>query len=53
METTSGSGVGQEPPVAAQPPPSPLSGAYLLIVVGEPHTDDHKHDILRKIANGK
>ncbi|XP_054286240.1 microtubule-associated protein futsch [Macrosteles quadrilineatus] len=52
METTSGSGAGPEPPVAAQPPPSPLSGAYLLIVVGEPHTDAHKQDILRKIANG-
>lgn len=35
------------------PPPSPLSGAYLLIIVGEPYSDAHKEDILRKIANGK
>lgn len=50
MEPASGVGeLGVQPP----PAPSPLSGAYLLIVVGEPHTDAHREDILRKIANGK
>ena len=32
--------------------PSPLSGAYLLIVVGEPHSPDHRHVILNRIAKG-
>lgn len=35
------------------PPPSPLTGCYLLIVVGEPHSDRHKEIILQKIAKGK
>jgi hypothetical protein len=34
-------------------PPSPLSGAYLLVVVGEPHTEEDKEVILKKIAQGK
>jgi hypothetical protein len=40
-----------EPP----PPPqlSPLSGAYLLIVVGEPFSEEHKQLILQKIRQGK
>lgn len=35
------------------PPPSPLTGCYLLIVVGEPHTEEHKDIILQRIAKGK
>lgn len=48
-------GVPAAPTPAGQPPPppSPLSGAYLLIIVGEPYTDVHKKHILDKIANGK
>lgn len=41
--------VTQRPP----PPPSPLTGCYLLIVVGEPHSDRHKELILQQLAQGK
>ncbi|KAK4881314.1 hypothetical protein RN001_004633 [Aquatica leii] len=34
------------------PAPSPLTGCYLLIVVGEPHSKEHKDIILRRIAKG-
>lgn len=34
------------------PPPSPLTGCYLLIVIAEPHSDDHKDIILQRIAKG-
>lgn len=34
-------------------PPSPLSGAYLLVVISEPQTDAHKGIILQKLAKGK
>lgn len=38
---------------AADPgPPSPLTGCYLLIVVGEPHTADHREIILQRIRKG-
>lgn len=36
-----------------RPPPSPLSGGYLLIVVSEPYTDAHKAVILQKLTKGK
>lgn len=32
---------------------SPLSGSYLLIVVAEPKTDQHKDVILNRISKGK
>lgn len=32
---------------------SPLSGSYLLIVVAEPHVDQHKDTILSRISKGK
>ena len=32
---------------------SPLSGAYCLIVVGEPFSDEHKKLILQKLQQGK
>ncbi|CAD6212870.1 GSCOCG00011063001-RA-CDS, partial [Cotesia congregata] len=34
------------------PPPSPLSGCYLLVVLPEPHAIQHKHFILDKLAKG-
>lgn len=36
-----------------RPPPSPLSGGYLLIVISEPQTDAHKSVILQKLTKGK
>lgn len=36
-----------------RPPPSPLSGGYLLIVIGEPQIETHKPIILQKLAKGK
>lgn len=34
------------------PPPSPLSGCYLLVVLPEPHTAQHKDLILNRVAKG-
>jgi len=34
-------------------PPSPLTGCYLLIVIGEPYSQDHKDIILQKLLKGK
>ncbi|XP_015592411.1 microtubule-associated protein futsch isoform X6 [Cephus cinctus] len=34
------------------PPPSPLSGCYLLVVLPEPHTAQHKDLILNRLAKG-
>lgn len=33
-------------------PPSPLTGCYLLIVLGEPHSDEHKDIILHRLLKG-
>lgn len=44
-------GVGQSD--GGRPPPSPLSGGYLLIVISEPQTDAHKAVILQKLTKGK
>jgi hypothetical protein len=39
--------------VPAPPPaPSPLSGGYLLIVIGEPHCEEHTQLILQRLAKG-
>lgn len=35
------------------PPPSPLTGCYLLIVIGEPHSKEHKDIILQRVAKGE
>lgn len=35
------------------PPPSPLTGCYLLIVIGEPHSQEHKDIILQRVAKGE
>lgn len=37
----------------APPPPSPVTGCYLLVVIGEPHSEEHKEIILQRIAKGK
>ncbi|XP_034230217.1 microtubule-associated protein futsch, partial [Thrips palmi] len=41
-------------PAAAggHPPPSPLSGGYLLIIIGEPHSAEHRDLILQRVAKG-
>lgn len=33
-------------------PPSPLTGCYLLIVLGEPHSTEHKDIILQRLLKG-
>ncbi|KPJ04456.1 Microtubule-associated protein futsch [Papilio xuthus] len=38
---------------ASAPPPSPLTGCYLLAVIGEPHTHEHKEIILQRLVKGK
>jgi hypothetical protein len=43
----------QQTPGGPPPPPSPLSGCYLLIVIGEPHSPEHKDIILQRIAKGR
>merc|ERR1712066_2895 len=48
---------GDQPPPSATmthqaPQLSPLSGAYLLIVVGEPFSEEHKKLILQKLQQG-
>lgn len=35
------------------PPPSPLSGCYLLVVLPEPHAAQHKPFILDRLTEGK
>ncbi|KAK9694978.1 hypothetical protein QE152_g33180 [Popillia japonica] len=47
MEAVNGVSDGGGPP-----PPSPLTGCYLLIVIGEPHSQEHKNIILQRIAKG-
>jgi hypothetical protein len=34
-------------------PPSPLTGCYLLIVISEPYSQEHKDIILQKLLKGK
>ncbi|CAH2049644.1 unnamed protein product, partial [Iphiclides podalirius] len=38
---------------ASVPPPSPLTGCYLLAVIGEPHTHEHKEIILQRLVKGE
>ncbi|KAG7300084.1 hypothetical protein JYU34_015623 [Plutella xylostella] len=38
---------------ASVPPPSPLTGCYLLAVIGEPHTAQHKEIILQRLVKGE
>jgi len=53
--TTDTGGVPVQSSVQQQqhPPPSPLSGCYLLVVLPEPHTAQHKDLILNRLAKGK
>lgn len=37
---------------ATYEPPSPLTGCYLLIILGEPHSQDHKDIILQGLLKG-
>jgi hypothetical protein len=42
------------PPLSlAVGPPSPLTGCYLLIVIGEPYSLEHKDIILQKLLKGE
>lgn len=44
---------GPTPLNLAMGPPSPLTGCYLLIVIGEPYSQEHKDVILQKLLKGK
>lgn len=37
---------------ATYEPPSPLTGSYLLIILGEPHSSEHKDIILQRLLKG-
>lgn len=41
------------PSIIGVGPPSPLTGCYLLIVIGEPHSQDHKDIILQRLTKGE
>lgn len=42
-----------ELPVTYEPPlNSPLTGCYLLIILGEPHSQQHKDIILQRLLKG-
>ena len=32
---------------------SPLTGGYLLVVLAEPHSEQHKEALLKRLAKGK
>ena len=38
---------------AAEVISSPLSGGYLLIILAEPHSQEHKQILLQRLAKGK
>lgn len=41
-------------PATYEPPlNSPLTGCYLLIILGEPHSQQHKDIILQRLLKGK
>ncbi|KAJ3665948.1 hypothetical protein Zmor_001411 [Zophobas morio] len=50
MEAVNGVSEGDK---GGPPPPSPLTGCYLLIVIGEPHCNEHKDIILQRVAKGE
>merc|ERR1712198_143980 len=52
LSPTSGGEAVQSWRMADPPQLSPLSGAYLLVVVGEPFSEEHKQLILQKIQQG-
>lgn len=40
-------------PLANPGPPSPLTGCYLLIIIGEPHSEQALHVIVEQLKQGK
>lgn len=40
-------------PLANAGPPSPLTGCYLLIIIGEPHSEEARRVILEQLRQGK
>merc|ERR1712198_587251 len=52
LSPTSGGEAVQSWRMADPPQLSPLSGAYLLVVVGEPFSEEHKKLILQKLQQG-
>lgn len=40
-------------PLANVGPPSPLTGCYLLIIIGEPHSEDARRVIIEQLKQGK
>uniref|UniRef100_A0A182QUP5 Uncharacterized protein n=1 Tax=Anopheles farauti TaxID=69004 RepID=A0A182QUP5_9DIPT len=44
-----GAGSDGPPSLIGVGPPSPLTGCYLLIIIGEPHSQDHKDIILQRL----
>ncbi|XP_053670793.1 microtubule-associated protein futsch [Anopheles nili] len=47
-----GAGSDGPPSMVGVGPPSPLTGCYLLIIIGEPHSQDHKDIILQRLIKG-
>ncbi|XP_058117679.1 microtubule-associated protein futsch [Anopheles ziemanni] len=47
-----GAGSDGPPSILGVGPPSPLTGCYLLIIIGEPHSQDHKDIILQRLVKG-
>lgn len=41
-----------EPSTITYEPPSPLTGCYILIILGEPHSEEHKDIILQRLLKG-
>uniref|UniRef100_A0A182TCH8 Uncharacterized protein n=1 Tax=Anopheles maculatus TaxID=74869 RepID=A0A182TCH8_9DIPT len=48
-----GAGSDGPPSIIGVGPPSPLTGCYLLIVIGEPHSQDHKDIILQRLIKAR
>ncbi|KFB43678.1 hypothetical protein ZHAS_00011406 [Anopheles sinensis] len=48
-----GAGSDGPPSILGVGPPSPLTGCYLLIIIGEPHSQDHKDIILQRLVKGR
>uniref|UniRef100_A0A1B0DJX3 Uncharacterized protein n=1 Tax=Phlebotomus papatasi TaxID=29031 RepID=A0A1B0DJX3_PHLPP len=44
---------GGPPSMVGIGPPSPLTGCYLLIVIGEPYSQEHKDIIIQRLVKGR
>lgn len=51
VESDMGTGDGPSSLVGVGPP-SPLTGCYLLIIIGEPHSQGHQDVILQRVLKG-